>query len=161
MKKKTYKRLINRIGREKKKYLQENLARLGAERERAAAKREAEWYRHRFREIGSRVETIDPGPGKIKMLKWTVSPEQLGNYIRVLQDDSIYGNIEEYIFDLAESIAKGIIDNNLLQIIVKEADDGPLDRYGTIAAKLYVVPWEQMTDRKQIEVVRKVEGLKL
>ena len=157
MKKKTYKRLINRIGQERKKYLREKFDRAIAEADAGEAKIKLQHYKRRFSEIGSHVQTIDPGEGKIKKLEWTVTPEQWGQYMRTFPDVDVNEKKDLLLHELARRIGEMLIEENIMQIIIREPMKlGPLDELGTFGGKLYVVPWEQMTDKKQVSIVRPV-----
>ena len=157
MKKKTYKRIQNKLYREMVK-----CAHLKFRAE--SAEEEAKKYKERFHKIGSNIKTIETGQhGPVVTMKWELKPEQWGNYIKfpnelVMKDDveAIERTLRNKIID---SIAKGLIENNIIQFIIREPSViDPLDRYGTYAAKLYVVPWEQMADKGQIELIKAVEA---
>lgn len=163
MKKKTYKRIQNKLYRAHKAWIIESQLRRNAEAKIQAAEEKAERYQRRFRSIGSNVETIDPGPGKIKMLKWTIPTEQYGNYVLVNQEqirEQEWRSTElEIKKKLAESIAKGLLENDIVQFIVRQQDIfDPLNAFGSVGGKLYVVPWEYMArDRKAIELLQQLE----
>lgn len=159
MKKKTYKRIQNKLYRAHKAWIIESQLRRNAEAKIQAAEEKAERYQRRFRSIGSNVETIDPGPGGIKMLKWTIPTEQYGNYgifdMRRVNEEDLKRIKEK----LAESIAKGLIENDIVQFIVRQRDIfDPLNEFGSVGGKLYVVPWEYMAhSRKTIELFEKAK----
>ncbi len=160
MKKKTYKRIQNKLYRAHKAWIIESRLRRNAEAKIQAAEDKAERYQRRFRSIGSNVETIDPGLGKIKMLKWTIQTEQYGNYT-IFSPSAYKEEDEQRILQLikerlAESIAKGLIENDIVQFERDCLD--PLNHFGTIGGKLYVVPWEYMAhSRKTIELFEKAK----
>lgn len=151
MKKRSYKREQNRLYREIKR-------RIAAEARIDKAEEEAKYYKNRFREFGSNVETIEPGSGTLQMLKWQLKAEAWGQYIR-LDDRIVEAHDKETIQkimseEIVRKIAEGLIERNLVQFLIKDpVVSDPLNRYGTYAAKLYVVPWEQVPHRKIIEVV--------
>lgn len=159
MKKKTYKRIQNKLYRAHKAWIIESQLRRNAEAKIQAAEEKAERYQQKFRSIGSNVETIDPGPGKIKMLKWTIPTEQYGNYgifdmRRVNEED-----LQQIKEKLTESIARGLIENDIVQFIIRQRDIfDPLNEFGSVGGKLYVVPWEYMAHSgKTIEMMQRVE----
>ena len=163
MKKKTYKRMKNRLYRAHKAWIIESQLRRNAEAEIKAAEEKAERYKQKFRSIGSNVETIDPGPGKIKMLKWTIPTEQYGNYVLVNQEqirEEEWRSTElEIKKKLVESIAKGLLENDIVQFIVRQPSAfDPLNVFGSVGGKLYVVPWEYMAhSSKTIELLKQAE----
>ena len=151
MTRKGYKQIRNALYREIKH-------RMIAEHEADLSKNEAEYYRKRFRDFGSNVGTVEPDNGKIvQMLKWELKPQAWGQYC-VVDDVLIEKNDMETVYRVLEDkvikgIAKGLIERNLVQFISKGPDAfDPLNRYGTYAAKLYVVPWEQMPHGKILEL---------
>jgi hypothetical protein len=162
MKKKTYKALQNRLLRAHKAWLIEKHQRMQAEEQIQDAKNEANRYEWKFRSIGSSVETIDPGPGKIKMLKWTIPAEEWGDYIcfdKALIDINSEDKTVKYIKEeLAKSISNALLENDIVQYIIKQpSDSDPLSRFGTFGGKLYVVPWEYMANKsKTIELIKKM-----
>lgn len=163
MKKKTYKAMKNRLYREHKAWILEKQRRERAEDRIRAAEDEANRYKRKFRSIGSSVETIDPGPGKIKMLKWTIQTEAWGNYIRF--DTALIRTgeelkMEQYLKEeLTKSIARALLEGDIVQYLVRMPDMfDPLNRHGTFGGKLYVVPWEYMArGNKTIELMQKAE----
>lgn len=156
MKKKTYKRMKNRLYREivKSQHLQYRAE---------IAEEKAEKYQERFHKIGSNIETIELEPGnQVVMLKWELKPEVWGDYLKFgtcLIEKHNEKEIEQILKkEIIHNIAEGLIDNDIIQIIIREPSIiDPLDRYGTYGAKLYVVPWEQMGVKKTIEF-RKLMG---
>lgn len=153
MKKKTYKRMQNKLYREMVK-----CAHLKFRAE--SAEEEAEKYKERFHKIGSNIKTIETGEhGPVVTMKWELKPEQWGNYIKfpdelVMKDDE--ETLERMLRNkITDSITKGLIENNIIQFIIRGPNEyNPLERYGTYAAKLYVVPWEQMAEKGQIELIK-------
>ena len=159
MKKKTYKRMKNKLYREMVKcahlkFRAESAEEKAesAEEKAESAEKEAEKYKERFHKIGSNIKTIETGKyGPVVTMKWEIKPEQWGNYIK-LPVEAIETMLRNKIID---SIAKGLIENNIIQFIIREPNENnPLERYGTYAAKMYVVPWEQMAEKGQIELIK-------
>ena len=101
---------------------------------------------NRFRELGSdpELEGVQGVPCIEKEVEW----QQWGQYI--LTDDFRREVIEAAEERLVESIAKGLIEENIIRFIVREpeAHSSPFDRCVTVAAKLYCIPWEKVTTRK-------------
>ena len=107
---------------------------------------------------GTETETIEEGFGTVQIIRAQVIP--YGTYVRV---DKI--PLDELKFikgELTREIAKALIEQNIVQFIIKEPGiyDGPFgaidQEYGTIGAKLYVIPWEQMRTGRTIEIRRMV-----
>jgi len=163
MSKKGYRKLKDRLYREIKR---RNIAegQIFAYRTRAETSEEkAEYYKKRFREFGTNVKTVDPGSGKlIVMEKWELHPQPWGQWVKfdnaiinLDNEEAIFQQIKE---EIMRKIVGGLIEQNLVQIIRHDPDDSPLNRYGTYAAKLYIVPWEQMPHERTIELKRYVEN---
>jgi len=165
MKKKTYKKLINRINNETRKRIEAE-AKIGAAVYKAeAAEEKAQRYEKRFREIGSNIKTLNPGSGKaLVMMKWEIKPEKYGTYAKIdnrrikeTNTEEIYNEIRK---KLANNIAEGLLDQNIVQIIFKGQNEyDPISEYSTVGMKLYVVPWEMMAEYGQkIELRKYVEN---
>lgn len=162
MKKKTYKAMKNRLYCEHKAWVIEKEKRQSAEDRIQAMEEMAKKYQQRFRQIGSNVETIDPGDSAVKMLKWTIQTQQWGNYIvfdSALIDQMEEGALEKKLKEeLVRRIAEALLENDIVQYIIREPDLIPINAYGTFGGKLYVVPWEYMANRsKTIELMQKAE----
>lgn len=100
----------------------------------------------RIEMAGSEIETIDEGCGPMQVIRAKV--EIYGTYASVFVKIS-KSDMEYYKANLAEQIAKKLIDENIAQIIVHErGEDVPLGfppyDNSTIGVKLFVIPWEQM-----------------
>lgn len=105
----------------------------------------------RLRLAGSMVETIDGPTGKIQIIK--AEAKAWGNYVIGYEINAI----EEYKERLIRDIAAGLAESNVVQFIVKGANDFyPLDQYMTVGAKLYVVPWEELRTGNTIKLMREV-----
>lgn len=161
MKKNTYRALKNRHYR-----LLKLLARMKWEYqcvidERERYKEKAEYYEKRFREFGKNVETIEPDNLCIKQLKWEIQPEKYGDYAMIMKHFDM--SVKEMGEALREKIVRGMseamIENNLVQFIENFSDnDDPFSLMGTIGAKMYVIPWEQMPHKRTIEIRQYVEN---
>ena len=154
MKKRTYKQMQNRLYREIHQ-------RMLAEEQIAPEKESAEYYKKRFMAFGSNVETVE-GKGYIDMLKWEVQPEPWGHYARV--DESFFQMGMEEAFrglkgDLVRHLVDQLLENNLVQFYTRGYDvKDIMYPMGTIGAKLYVIPWEQMPHRRTLELKQYVEA---
>lgn len=154
MKKRTYKRMKNRL-------YKEMFRRMTAENQLGPAKEKAEYYRKRFREFGKNVDTSDMDNGKlISMLKWELRPEPYGTYVGVHKSfiDEEGEVLRGVKGDIIRTLVEGLIENDLVQMFVKDGDD-PMYPFQTIGAKLYVVPWEQMPHKRTMELKQYVENV--
>ena len=99
----------------------------------------------RIEMAGSEIETIDEGCGPMQGIRAKVGV--FGTYARMFEVSE--REMEYYKQNLAEQIAKTLIDENIAQIIVHERGEDvpmgfpPYDQ-STIGVKLFVIPWEQM-----------------
>lgn len=74
----------------------------------------------------------------------------------IVNDDEYEKVIEKTKVVVVKNLAQSLIDMNLVQIIVKNAHDDPFSiGHTTVAAKLQVIPWEQMV--RKIQLFPKVE----
>ena len=90
--------------------------------------------------------------------KWTIEQQPWGTYI-ALDRELSEEEQETAKKRIVESIVKGLIERNLVQFISKDRDERfPIAEYKTLAAKLYVVPWEQMPHKRTIELRKYVEN---
>lgn len=101
---------------------------------------------NRFRQIGSDPELVELHG--IPCIEKEIELQPWGEYI--LTDDFRKDAIVAAEERLAGSIAKELMEANIIRFIVKGPDEYcvPFDRYGTVAAKLYCIPWEQVVTRK-------------
>ena len=118
------------------------------ERENEMLGKELDEYKARFRRAGSAeydyfaAQQIKEYTAEIKGIPW-------GTWCALCEgadDDDVY----TAKLRIAESIVMGLIERDLLQFIVKEpgqVDRDPLNTMMTVGAKVYVVPWEQMTTK--------------
>lgn len=80
-------------------------------------------------------------------------PEELrsvafGNYA-VLSEELDSEDMAQVKKRLVEGLVTGMIKENLVRFIYKPADDVPIwNNYHTMAARIDVVPWEQITETK-------------
>ena len=162
MKKKTYKAMLNRTGRLiKQAILKSEEERKDEHLKRVQAETERDRYKERFRRFGTNVVTIEPDNGKaLRMVKWEINPETYGNYMTLMEPDllmqsEIQRRIQE---ELVRSIVKGLMEANMVQFISKGRNEfDPIQRFCTVAAKLYVVPWEQVPHKRRIELMQYAE----
>ena len=162
MKKKTYKAMNNRYYNKVKELAIEHGKWIEASRERDKYKEKAQFYAKRFRQFGKNVETVDPGSGElVRMLEWEIKPEAWGEYLCLyadLRQMSAAEAEQEIKTRLMKEIARGLIENDIVQFVYKNADmSDPLSQFGTIGGRLYVVPWEQMPHRRTLELKQYVE----
>lgn len=127
------------------------------EAELDAAEQEIDRLQDRFRRLGSQIETLNPEGGiHGELVQIDVEPIPFGQYIRCEFGDNADWKdtiIKDCQSRIAEKLANAMIDNNLVQIIVHTPfEDGPisqpLSNTATIGIKLFVVPWEQLAQRK-------------
>jgi hypothetical protein len=108
---------------------------------------------------GAETETIEEGVGMVQIIRAEVIP--YGTFTRVGNDIHL-DDLESVKMELTREIAKELIDQSIVQFIIKKPGmyDGPFgaidQEYGTIGAKLYVIPWEQMRTGGTIEIRRMV-----
>jgi len=155
MKKKTYKRLINRVNSLTKRniILQADMQIVIAQRD--GEKKDKEWYKERLSKIGKNMKTVEPVSGYVRCIKWELDPKQYGEYIVSdgLEDPERVKLIKKKI---AEGIARGLMENEIAQFIVRDlhsCDPATDIGFGTVGGKLYVIPWEQMPhDKAEIAI---------
>ena len=133
--------------------------------ERAAkAEQEAEYYRKRLLNIGSNMEVADVKDDHfITEVKWSVNTQTWGHYIefdhQILYNspdrDEIFQSMKK---QLVEKIATGLLERNIVQFIVHDPKDDPFLRMGTLGAKLFVIPWEQMPHKRTVEIKQYIEN---
>ena len=158
MKKKGYKQMQRKMLREITGYAHqmqhEIRQRILAEGKAELAQREAENYRKRIREIGMNMEIIDPGPGTVRCVKWTMNPQAWGQYVALTpnMDEIPQEALDDVKFELARTIAEGAARNELIQYIKGKNEMDPLNQFATIGGKIYIVPWEQMPHRETIKL---------
>ena len=161
MKKKGYKQMQKRLLRETKKaFLAEQEKKLEHNR-REEADEEAKYYRERLLKFGSNVKTVEPSKGKyVECIKWELEPQQWGQYAVTGQDVDVLKVLPEIKERVVKSIAKSLIERNIVQFVLKCNEEyDPFNEYGTVGAKLYVVPWEQMPHERTIELMQYAEKL--
>lgn len=101
---------------------------------------------NRFRALGSDPEL--EGLYGIPCIEKEVELQPWGNYAIIDTNDR--EAVEAAEERLVESIVKGLMEENIIRFIVRESSHsgGPFDDLGTVAARLYCIPWEQVTTRK-------------
>lgn len=92
----------------------------------------------------------------IKTYTAEIKVETWGMYIVLGGETAVDHVLEAAKEQVVSDIAKGLIENNLVQFVVRdmENDFDPLNQACTVAAKINVVPWEQLTTKKL--VIRKM-----
>jgi hypothetical protein len=154
LKKKTYKHMINRILR------LEKAARCEASR-RKEMEEAAKFYKDRLQSIGKNMQTVDVNSEVIRTIKWEIHPQAWGEYVCIDLDSIVSAHDEKYLLAIMQEkavnhIARGLIEKDLVQFIIKNQDmdiSDPLNQCGTLAAKLYVIPWERMPHKGKIELI--------
>ena len=144
--------MAKRISRKELKKRTQELKRLLTS-ERAQNKLDMDLLKQRFRSIGIRdVEPISDG---LPCETVEIPLEPWGKYAYVQDDERI---IEEYKGILVRDLAKAMIDDNIVQFIVKTGAerDTPLG-LPTVGVKLYCVPWEKVNRYKNKIVVHMTE----
>lgn len=140
----------------KKKQMKARIRELEAENK--ALKDENEELRKRFRTLGSHPGLFGYRVGKKYRIEtetgpMLVSPNIYGKY-KQFNEDTLKERIDDYIEiakrELITELAEGLIDQDIVQIIVKQKEDYPFGGTATIGAKLYVIPWEQTIQDKML-----------
>lgn len=117
---------------------------------------------------GTETETVEEEFGMVQIIRAQAIP--YGIYTRVnkihldeLSSTELLNELTSIKQELTNEIAKALIEQNIVQFIIKEPGmyDGPFEaivqEFGTVGAKLYVIPWEQMrTTGRTIEIRRKI-----
>lgn len=113
----------------------------------------------RFMRLGDQIETMEQkGPALQTIIQQIdIEPIQFGKYLSMTMLDP---NIEyqDEIFKeakgrITEQIANALIENNLVQFIIGDQNKySTLDMFTTVAAKITVVPWEQMAIGRRIRM---------
>lgn len=116
------------------------------------AKADAEMFKKRLFVLGL-DENLEYLPGlSLPTLEEEIPIDtmQWGNWAAVLDDCDRF--IDDITNRLASSLVRGLIQQNIVRIIIKEPGDffNPIQGWGTVAVKLTVVPWEQVTSRRLI-----------
>lgn len=110
----------------------------------------------RLRKAGMECETLDEGFGQLRVI--TAESQCYGDFFRVRVEDMTPEKIKGHEYQLAQKLAKDLIDKNLVQFVIHQPGEfgGPLDEpkdCGTIGIKLFVIPWEE-TGPKRVEIQR-------
>lgn len=117
----------------------------------AYAQGKADRYEKRLFYLGldENLEYLPDLPTKHVEAAIEIEKEPYGNYMVVSPDVSINTIKDEAIRRLTGDIVKALIDQNLARIIIKDADE-PWIPYQSIAVRLDVIPWEEITTRRLI-----------
>lgn len=144
--------MAKRISRKELKKRTKELKRLLTS-ERAQNKLDMDLLKERFRSIG--IHDVEPISEGLPCETVEIPLEPWGQYAYVQDDERI---IEEFKGMLVRDLAKAMIDNNIVQFIVKTGAerDTPLD-IPTVGVKLYCVPWEKVNRYKNKIVVHMPE----
>ena len=123
-----------------------------ARNELTQEKIEKEKLQDRIKFLSTCFETLDK-KGKVGQIKTfkseerTITAEDFGDYIAMAtMDEELINHAKEKIIN---DIAEALVENGIVQFIVKRPEEigGPLNEIGTVAAKLFVIPWEKMAYR--------------
>ena len=132
-----------RISRKQLKDRIKELKRL-LESERTAYKLDVDRMNDRLRSIG--IHDVEPIAGDLPCVPVEVPLEPWGKWAYVQDDERI---IEEFKTMLVHDLATALIDNNIVQFIVKTGAERerntPFD-FPTVGVKLYCIPWEKVNN---------------
>ena len=130
--------------------------------EKEYATQQASEYKKRFQEFGSNVKTIGAKDGKLlTVLEWEMKPEPYGTW--AYYSDKVPFPPDWIKGKLVQNIAKGLIENDLVQFIFHSKDEegpfgGPFFEQNTIGAKLFVIPWDQVPHERTVKLKKYVEN---
>ena len=103
--------------------------------------------KHRLDVAGLNTPTLEESTGPIHVIEADIEP--YGSYV-ALTEEPTERDMEMLKKQLTQGLVEGMLANNLVQIIYKDPYNcvgpfgDPLNNHYTYAAKMYVVPWEQM-----------------
>lgn len=104
--------------------------------------------RTKIRALGSDgdLEYIDQEKTQTAEVEIKSIPYGLYSILDATDTDRVIRKIQE---NLVKEIAECLIKDNMIRFIVKEQENyDPLSRYATVAARIDVVPWDQIVRRK-------------
>lgn len=113
---------------------------------------EKDRLQNRIKFLSTCFDTLDQ-KGKVGQIKpiqteeRVITAEDFGKYIALtVMDEELIENAKQRIIN---DIAEAMVETGIVQFIVKRPEDvgGPANMVGTVAAKLFVVPWEKMAYR--------------
>ena len=92
---------------------------------------------------------------QVKTAEIEIEPIPYGTYVVLSGGTATKDQEEQAKKIVAEKIAAGLMQQEMIQFICKDncADFDPLSQYSTVAAKIRVVPWEQMTRSIRVPLV--------
>ncbi len=154
MKKRAIKGWINRTFHKKKNMIRK------LEAEVMGKDQEIEALKKRFRRLGSQIRTIEETESsslRVVTTKIDIEPLQFGDYIALKNgtaEDWKDEILEEAKSRLAEQLATALMENNMIQFIVRDQSEfSPLDQFTTVAVRVNIVPWEQMAVGKETSII--------
>ena len=105
--------------------------------------------KQRLTELGSKAENFDVRGSGMTCIE--VEPKAWGSYCVIPYGEKMTEDDTEHLKEeLARNIARGLMEENMIQIIDHHQDMDPLQGR-TIAAKVYVVPWDKMVKKLVIK----------
>ena len=115
---------------------------------------EIQRLKKRLRRLGSgEYEYLDIQP--MKVVDVEIDPVAYGNYVLLSPNcGPVFGeNVEKIV----KTIAQALLDNELVQIIVRSSEEGPdpLSQFISVAAKIRVIPWEQTVQSVKVDLVER------
>ena len=144
------------------KHLRKELANVNAnlaivQIEKKTKEKEVEYYKKRFRDLGSITETEDEFTGgRLVVEKFTADIIPFGGYCYIEDRDRYNGGDEIAQQHLVRNMVEALIEKNLVQFIYQR---DPFNGVVKIGAKLFVVPWDQTPHRKTIELLQLVNDI--
>jgi len=103
--------------------------------------------KHRLDLAGLNTPTLEKTTGSVHVIEADIEP--YGSYV-ALTEEPTERDMEMLKKQLTQGLVEGLLANNLVQIIYKDPYKcgspfgDVLNNHYTYAAKMYVVPWEQM-----------------
>lgn len=99
--------------------------------------------KHRLDVAGFTTPTLEESTGPVHVIEADIVPYGLFN---IFTEEPTERDMETLRDELTLQMAKGLADQNMIQFIYKGPDESgdPLNEQFTYAAKMYVIPWEQM-----------------
>ena len=116
--------------------------------------------KHRLDVAGFTTPTLDESTGPVQVIEADIVPYGLFN---IFTEEPTERDMEILRDELTLQLVRGMADQNMIQFIYKDpyGSGDPLNEHFTYAAKMYVIPWEQMrTVGRHVRLYEKIKGLK-